>query len=105
MDFVRGKLEAGKEKAIAAMEEKFHEEINEALSKRITPIYNVFMLIFAAVFAYFCFNEDELPDCYAKGEKAYQVEYSGYENISHQFHMMHWAGAALLLLSALMFHI
>ena len=35
------------------LEEVFYTKVNHVISHKVTPVYNTFMLIFAAVFAYF----------------------------------------------------
>ena len=96
-------LEAQKEKALAALEDKFHEEVNQALGATITPIYNTIILIFAAVFAYFiAISENQ---CYAKGDDAYGIQYENTEDVSNQFYLLSQLGVAVLVLSAIMYHL
>ena len=46
-----------KEDRLRAMEEEFYRQVNQVISEKITPIYNTFILIFAAFFAYFVMLE------------------------------------------------
>ena len=39
--------------AAARLEEEFYQKVNHVVSEKVTPLYNTFILIFAAVFAYF----------------------------------------------------
>ena len=51
------------------------------ISEKITPIYNVFILIFAAVFGYFVMLEEN--ECYARDQSAWGVEYSNTSFVTH----------------------
>ena len=46
-----------KEERLKSMEEEFYRQVNQVISEKITPIYNTFILIFAAFFAYFVMLE------------------------------------------------
>ena len=46
------------------LEDQFYEKVNSDISNKITPIYNTFILIFAAAFAYFIIMEQ--PECFSK---------------------------------------
>ena len=80
------------------LEEKFYEEVNRVISEKITPIYNTFILIFAAGFAYFICIEQ--PECHSKDQKAYAIEYNGTEDVSEQFYWLCSVGMVLMLLKA-----
>ena len=49
---------------LQSLEDQFYEKVNKVISDKITPIYNTFILIFAAGFAYFIVMEQ--PECYSK---------------------------------------
>ena len=40
------------------LEEEFYHRVNNVISRKITPIYNTIILIFAAIFAYFVVMEE-----------------------------------------------
>ena len=46
------------------LEEEFYTRVNNVISRKITPVYNTTILIFAAIFAYFVVMEEN--QCYAK---------------------------------------
>ena len=69
----------------------------------MTPIYNTFILIFAAVFAYFVVMEEN--QCYARDQSAWSVQYSNTEDVTHQFYLLSVAGMVLLLIGALMYYL
>ena len=41
------------EDKLKVLEERHAEKVNRVISERVTPLYNTFILIFAAFFAYF----------------------------------------------------
>ena len=42
-----------KDDKLNVLEEQFYQKVNKVISDRITPLYNMFILIFATFFAYF----------------------------------------------------
>ena len=54
----------GQATTLQNLEDQFYERVNKVISDKITPIYNTFILIFAAGFAYFIVMEQ--PECYSK---------------------------------------
>ena len=54
----------GREEALRLLEEEFYRKVNSVIANKVTPIYNTFILIFAAVFAYFVVMEEN--QCYAR---------------------------------------
>ena len=46
------------------LEDEFYHRVNSVISRKITPIYNTVILIFAAIFAYLVVMEEN--QCYAK---------------------------------------
>ena len=42
-----------KEDRLKAIDEEFYRTVNKVIAEKITPLYNMFILVFAAVFAYF----------------------------------------------------
>ena len=77
--------------------------MNYVISQKITPIYNAFILIFAAVFAYFVVMEQN--QCYARDRSAWGVQYSNTEDVTHQFYLISVSGMVLLSMSALMYYL
>ena len=71
------------------------------ISEKITPIYNVFIVLFAAIFGYFTLLEEN--ECFARDQSAWGVEYSNTVFVTHQFYLLSVTGMILLLLSALMY--
>ena len=69
-----------KQAAAQRLEEEFYRSVNSVISNKITPVYIVFNLIFAAVFAYFATQEDNT--CFAREQSAWGVEYSNTENVT-----------------------
>ena len=66
-------------------------------------MYNIILLIYASVFAYFTMTEQN--QCYAREESAWAVEYSNTEDVTHQWYLLGCAGVVLLTMSALLYHI
>ena len=99
MNFIKG----GADSAMKKLEDEFYAKVNMVISEKITPIYNTFIIIFAAVFAYFVITEDN--QCYARDQSAWGVEYANTEDVTRQFHLLDAAGLVLLLVSALMYHL
>ena len=89
--------------AKAKLEAEFYKKVNQVISKKVTPLYNTVILICAAVFAYFILVEEN--QCYARDQNAWGVEYSNTEDVTRQFHLLDVAGLALLVTSALMYHL
>ena len=59
-----GNMYNTKEDRLIILEEQYYMKANKIISDRITPLYNAFILIFAAFFAYFLVLEQ--PMCYSK---------------------------------------
>ena len=56
-----------------ALEHEFIRKVNRDIATKVTPIYNVFLLICAAFFAYFVIMAEN--KCFARDQTAYAVEY------------------------------
>ena len=63
------------------LEQEFYRKVNAVIANKITPIYNFFILVFAAVFAYFVVMEQN--QCYARDQSAWGVQYSNTEDVTH----------------------
>ena len=85
-----------KEDKLRAIDEEFYRTVNRAIAEKVTPVYNMFILVFAAVFAYFIVIEQ--PQCFSKEGKAFGVQYSDTEDVTIQFYWLSLAGMSLLLL-------
>ena len=83
------------------LEEEFYSKLNHVLSTHINPFYNTFILISAAVFAYFLV----LPQnqCYSKEGRAYAMEYSNTIDVTYEFYWLSVAGLIILVMSAILF--
>lgn len=92
-----------KEDKLRAIDEEFYRTVNRVIAEKITPVYNMFILVFAAIFAYFIVIEQ--PQCFAKEGKPYGVQYSDTEDVTIQFYWLSLAGMSLLLLQAIMFYV
>ena len=92
-----------KEDRLKAIDEEFYRTVNKVIAEKITPLYNMFILIFAAVFAYFIVIEQ--PACFAKDGKPFGVQYSDTEDVTIQFYWLSLAGLSLLLLQAVMYYV
>ncbi len=53
------------------LEEDFYRKVNQVISTKITPIYNMCLLIFVAFFGYFAFTNQN--QCYARDGSAWAV--------------------------------
>ena len=42
-----------KEDKLRAIDEEFYRTVHKVIADKVTPIYNMFILVFAAIFAYF----------------------------------------------------
>lgn len=42
-----------KEDKLRVIDEEFYRTVNRVIAEKVTPVYNMFILVFAAVFAYF----------------------------------------------------
>ena len=85
------------------LEDDFYRKVNEVISTRVTPLYNTFILIFASIFGYFLFTEEN--QCFAKEQTAYGVQYAETEDVSKQFYMLCYFGMILLIFSAILYHL
>ena len=74
------KIFGSKEDQMRSLEDEFYKKVNSVISQKITPIYNTFLLIFAAVFAYFVVMEEN--QCYARDKSAWGVQYSNTEDVT-----------------------
>ena len=64
----------------AISEYEFYRGVNVKILCQTTPLYNSFILIFSALFAYFALIEQ--PQCYARDESAWSTEYSNTADIT-----------------------
>ena len=65
---------------VRALEYDFIRKVNGDIAKKVTPIYNVFLLICAAFFAYFVMNEQ--VQCYAREAKALSEPYDNDQDVT-----------------------
>ena len=84
------------------MEEEFYRQVNQVISEKITPIYNTFILIFAAFFAYFVMLEQN--QCYSKDKQAYGVQYSKTENVTEEFYWLSLGGMFMMIIQAITYY-
>ena len=88
---------------IRGLETEFVRKVNRDIATKVTPIYNTFLLVCAAFFAYFIvMNENQ---CFAKGKDAYGVQYEDTDDVTKQFYLINNAGLVLLLVSVLMYYL
>ena len=85
------------------METEFVANVNRDIARKVTPIYNGFLMVCAAVFAYFVVEEEN--QCYARDKDAWAVQYENTEDVSRQFYLLENAGLILLLVSVLMYYL
>ena len=88
---------------IRALEMDFIKKVNRDIANKITPVYNTFLMICAAFFAYFVVMEEN--QCYARGQDAWAVQYENTEDITKQFYLLANGGLVLLLVSVLMYYL
>ena len=100
---VQSTREAVAERDLARLEEEFYQKVNSVIARKITPVYNFFILAFAAVFAYFVVMEDN--QCFARDTSAWGVQYSNTEDVTHQFYLLSVAGMTLLMIGGLMYYL
>ena len=86
-----------------SLEEQFHYKVNRHISDRITPLYNMFLLIFTAFFAYFVTMQQ--PVCYSKEGKAYGVQLNDTVDVTNQFYWLSVIGIAVLLTQVIIYYI
>ena len=77
--------------------------MNYDIAHKVTPVYNTFLLISAAFFAYFIVVEEN--QCYAKNQEAWAVEYDDTVDVTKQFYLLANCGLILLLVSVLMYYL
>ena len=65
---------------IKALEVEFVKRVNYDIAHKVTPVYNTFLLIAAAFFAYFIVVEEN--QCFAKNQEAWAVEYDNTDDIT-----------------------
>ena len=65
---------------VKALEVDFIRRVNSDIAHKVTPVYNTFLLIAAAFFAYFIVVEEN--QCYAKQQEAWAVEYENTDDIT-----------------------
>ena len=65
---------------IRALETDFIKKVNRDIATKVTPVYNAFLLVCAAFFAYFIVMEEN--QCYARGKDAWAVQYEMTEDIT-----------------------
>ena len=88
---------------IRGLETEFVRKVNRDIATKITPIYNTFLLVCAAFFAYFIvMNENQ---CFAKAKEAFGVQYEDTDDVTKQFYLINNAGLVLLLVSVLMYYL
>ena len=58
---------------IRALEQEFIKRVNRDIAGKVTPIYNMFLLVASAFFAYFIVKENN--QCYANGHTVNGAEY------------------------------
>lgn len=92
-----------KEDKLRAIDEEFYRTVHRVIADKVTPVYNMFILIFAAIFAYFIVIEQ--PQCFAKEGKPFGVQYSDTEDVTIQFYWLSLAGMSLLLLQSVMYYV
>ena len=63
----------------------------------------MFILIFAAVFAYFIVIEQ--PQCYSKDQKAFGVQYDGTVDVTQLFYWLSTVGIVVLCSQAIMYYV
>ena len=80
-DSIEGSQNKAREESLRALEEEFYRKVNSVIAQKVTPVYNTFILIFAAVFAYFVVMEEN--QCYARDQSAWAVQYSNTEDVTH----------------------
>ena len=85
------------------MEVDFIRRVNKDIAHKVTPVYNAFLLIAAAFFAYFIVVENN--QCYAKNNEAWAVEYENTVDVTKEFYLMANCGLILLLVSVLMYYL
>ena len=83
------------------LESQFVKKVNGDIARKVTPLYNIFMLESAAGFAYFLMTTQ--PQCYAKGKQVWASETVDVENVTYQFFLLSAAGLVLMILGALMY--
>ena len=66
-------------------------------------MYNAFLLVCAAFFAYFVVMEEN--QCYAREKDAWAVQYENTEDVTKQFYLLANGGLILLLVSVLMYYL
>lgn len=81
---------------VKALEYEFIRKVNRDIAGRVTPIYNTYLLITASVFAYFIVMEEN--KCYAKGIKAFGVQYEDSEDITKIFYILANMGMIISLI-------
>ena len=77
--------------------------MNRDIANKVTPIYNTFQLLAAALFGYFIINESN--QCFAKGKTVNAVELDGSDDVTKQFYLLSNGGLILLLVSVLMLYL
>ena len=103
MDRLQKNNEENKRILIQEVDDEFYHTLNSVLSQKVTPLYNAAILVFAVVFGYFAVTEEN--QCFAKGQKAFSVQYSDTVDVSRQFYMMSYFGLVILVFSALIYHL
>lgn len=88
---------------IRQIEQDFIKRVNRDIAGKVTPIYNMFLLVSSAFFAYFIVTEGN--QCFAKGHTVSGVEFEGSEDVTKQFYLLSNCGLILLLVSVLMYYL
>ena len=85
------------------LEEEFYKRVNLVISKKVTPTYNVIMLLYCSIFGYYILKDDN--QCYARDMNAWAIQYSNTEDVTHQWYLLQCAGIVLLLISVLLYQV
>ena len=88
---------------IKGLQDEFVKRVNMDIARKVTPIYNTFLLVCAAVFTYFIMTPQN--QCYSKAESAFAVNYEGTEDVTRQFYLLSSGGLVVLLVSVLMYYL
>ena len=87
---------------IKQLEVEFYNDVNRQVSTKITPLYNVIVLLFASIFAYFLVLEQ--PQCYAKDSNALNRHEFGASDVTNQFYWLSLIGMVILLLQSIVYY-
>mmetsp|Transcript_14537 Transcript_14537/g.24808 ORF Transcript_14537/g.24808 Transcript_14537/m.24808 type:complete len:153 (+) Transcript_14537:36-494(+) len=88
---------------VRALEQEFVRKVNRDIASKVTPFYNVFLLLCAAVFYYFIMAAEN--QCFSKDKAAFGVQYEGTQDVTKQFYLLSNGGVVLMLVSVLMYYL